>query len=705
MADAWALKGGAMERICLLPNLALCLAAALASAKPMAAAEPLACPPGTTLARDKPPNMSLACKNAAGKRHGPFLGRFRDSATRFRGQYQNGRRTGWWREWSAEGIQLREDEYEDGIPIARRRIGPEAGKERRSRPSDSVHPCPDDAVVAGAAPPEGNRQSCERRREDGAYVLHGTSIRWSGDRKKSETPYTDGTQHGVASEWSDDGTKVRETEYHHGRARRITRWDPLGQLESETLNDEHEKAARKTTWYPGGQMKSEEVAKPGGNHWDHREWHPNGQLEQKGQNRDRKRIGRWRWWNAEGKLTTVEAADALGGRSRKNFPVYEDDAPDWVPRPLPRPEARASSEPLRCPAGSRKTREIVRLTAENLGVAEEPLEEYSGWKPLLRIAELLQPLGWRNVCVVGGKRHGPAVEWSWSGERTREGEFRADRRHGTWIEWNEQGQQQGVRAYLEGVPHGRWLRWHANGGFRSIEHHERGVPDGVSAFWNPNGTRSLVSSHRLGTEHGGWIWYKESGLKVKQGEYQDGEQHGLWIEWGKDGYKRSENSYENGRAEGPFAKWYAKGVPANQGELRNGERHGLWIDFYEGRKRSEIHYVDGKREGRFTNYHKNGRIRKHGSYERNRRVGTWTEYYSDGALSNRGDYAWCENPPKVPILKGHNARTVDPGGCRMGPWISRAKSGDVVQARDYDEIHHPDPDSGSGGMKVGVVRR
>ena len=152
-----------MERTRRIPILALGLATALPGTLPAAADEPLACPPGTTLKRDKPPSLNLWCRNAAGVRHGPFLGRFDNGAVHTRGQSRDGKKEGWWRHWNAEGVQVSEYEYSNDFRISRRLIGVEANALRPSHPSDPVHPCPDDAVVTGTVPPNGNSQACERR--------------------------------------------------------------------------------------------------------------------------------------------------------------------------------------------------------------------------------------------------------------------------------------------------------------------------------------------------------------------------------------------------------------------------------------------------------------------------------------------------------------------------------------------------------------
>ncbi len=77
-------------------------------------------------------------------------------------------------------------------------------------------PCPDDAVVVGAAPPDGLSQWCQRTNGEGSVIRHGRYRKWYPSGQIAEDViYVNGEMDGRATRWTEDGKK-EETLYEHG---------------------------------------------------------------------------------------------------------------------------------------------------------------------------------------------------------------------------------------------------------------------------------------------------------------------------------------------------------------------------------------------------------------------------------------------------------------------------------------------------------
>src|SRR2546422_532370 len=235
------------------------------------------CPNGTerreTTGITRPERM-ISCADRNGKLQGPAIVFHPSGAKQGEGTFRDGKRHGFWKYWDEDGVLRADDDFRDGQLIARRRVGAEAAQSRRSVPGDPVHPCPDDAVVAGSpANPKG--QWCERDRGDGAYVLHGPRLHWSGGvlakreefrnaiphgnwiewrdgRMSRHWHYADGVHDGVDESWYENGNIQSRREFEHGVERHEATWDENGSPRDEVWHDEAGANLRRLFWYDNG---------------------------------------------------------------------------------------------------------------------------------------------------------------------------------------------------------------------------------------------------------------------------------------------------------------------------------------------------------------------------------------------------------------------------------------------------------------------
>lgn len=684
------------------------------------------CPPGSERRGAPPPEgESVWCEDAEGRRQGPYLKWRSGGALWVKGQYEDRRQEGWWRIWSEEGRLISEREYRGGRKVARRRHGDEATEVRRSRPSDPVHPCPEGSVVGGAVPPDGYRQWCEKRRDDGAWVrhgpwlrfastrlpptpserktyrdgvLHGPRIEYRDGRRHERVEYVEGRWHGTRTTWHESGAKASEAEYRNGeRTGRETRWDEEGRLVSEARPIE-EGGVRQTTYYPNGQRKRERSRSPDHSlHGPVREWWANGQLKLEGEREAHREVGTWREWNAEGDLLRVTTYHPDGHREDEAFVVY-DHAPEGAPRPVDAGGIRAPEAPLRCPEDARVVREELSLGAGDGLRAFDDAREPEGVGEQLRDAVLTGllnvirlPLGQLEACARGWlwkTKEGPAVIRTPEGDRRADGFFRDGERHGRWQLWARDGSLAERIDFAEGRRHGPSIRWHDGGEHtRSVKRYAEGVLSGPSATWWPNGAYRTTGAYRRDERHGPWTQHDENGFRIEEGGFREGEKHGRWVRRHPEHGMRWQKTFRGGVLHGPFddGEW--------RGRYRDGEKHELWVRTRGGEKLEEGFFRNGVRHGAWTFYY-DGAPRARGRFERNRRVGPWVEYHPNGQKRAEGPYVWCEEPPEVQVTHlppsgQRNYRRPAPKGCRVGTWTFWRSDGSRRGRTELDDRNAP----------------
>lgn len=568
-----------------------------------------ACPPGATRREEASHRgRSIRCVDPAGRNHGPFVFVAASGVVLARGEYEAGRQVGWERKWNEQGELIREREYRGNAWFASRRV-PSDVAPRASRPGDPVHPCPDGAVVAGATPPAGFAQWCEKVRDDGAYVRHGPWVgfgRRDGDtyvyRRES---YRDGLRDGMSTEYWQDGTPKREE--HHAAGTRMppstswyrngvvahrevsgpeagqrtrTHFENDGMPISEVVLDATGGTVRRTFWHPTGKKRLDESWANGRTNGIQREWWPNGTLRSERERRDGDDVGTWKEWSPTGALMSVRKIEDRVHTSQFYF-VWPQSPPDWAPAPVARGPGRAEAKPIACEPPSRR----VEIPALALGVAE-----------LCVIADGEVSFGLRlggsegiEEEFRGGERHGRARHWSDRGELVGEETFRHDRRHGRSIRWRDDGSIEAILDYEDGEPHGIVARWHETGARSDLAQFTRGERDGLLLYYDPTGRLYEQRSYRAGLLDGTSIEFADDGSKRSEKEYRANKLDGRAIKWSVTGLPVEETTYRDGIPHGPYRRW-RRGQVAEEGAYTAGRKTGVWTSYdFDGsvRKRTE----------------------------------------------------------------------------------------------------------------------
>lgn len=689
------------------------------------------CPDGTVRHEITRPDPSIFCKDANGKSQGPAVVYRTSGAKKSEGTNRDGQRHGWWKYWDAEGVLQADDEYREGKKIARHRVGVEATEIRRSRPEDPVHPCPDNAVVAGSPTNPQREQWCERDRGQGAYVLHGPRLSWDPDgrlskreefrdgvphgewiewrdgRKESHWTYAYGKYDGVYRAWYENGKLSHVSEYDRGVERRSSNWYENGSPRDEVVSDEKGETVRRTFWYENGVKRHEEDWSGGKRTGIEREWWSNGKPKSEIAKRDGRQVGALSRWNFEGQLIERSSQAADGSWNHESFAVTVYDEPDWMPRPIARPPGSAPKNPVVCPEGA-------RLASSDLDVDVATLLESMGDEPG-RI-DRFHPLAWIDVTIGvwqvctdvrdGTIIDGPAAMFDRAGQLVGTGAIVGNRKAGKWISWGPEGERLQETDWWDGEKK-RVISWMASGGMHSIRHYEGGKEHGLFATWHDTGSRMVVGGMDAGEYDGPWVWYDKSGFRYKQGGYQRGKEHGEWTEWHQDGSIESVTNYDQGKRHGAYRHAHQGGVPDEEGTYERGQKHGQWTEWRASEKWKVVHYQNGERHGPYLRWEK-GRLEEQGQFERGRRVGTWTMHHQNGQRREEGPYVWCEHPPTRRVFFGlPGGSVVNTGseqGCRQGQWTYFGEDGRARDTFVHQEAANAAPPASPGGRGATIER-
>ncbi len=93
----------------------------------------------------------------------------------------------------------------------------------------------------------------------------------------------------------------------------------------------------------------------------------------------------------------------------------------------------------------------------------------------------------REGLYKAGLEHGPWTLWYQSGTKRSEGSFAQGQRIGTWLRYHPNGTRSLEGTYEAGLRNGRWRRWHNNGQLYEDRVYVQGTREGAQHRWNPDG--------------------------------------------------------------------------------------------------------------------------------------------------------------------------------------------------------------------------
>jgi antitoxin component YwqK of YwqJK toxin-antitoxin module len=184
--------------------------------------------------------------------------------------------------WLSNGKMLRQESFEDGVPVGDvLQLNPETGEPKR---------------VATYL--------------KGRRIVTKTSNFRRGNQKQSKEMFlapttvvktSDNFWNMQFAKYGDEGDSLR-----HGLSQH---WHPNGQLVLSGQYDHDKRIGNFTYWYANGHKASEGAFRDDNLHGTWVWWHENGQKSAIGQYRDGAYIGQWRWWAEDGKLTKQRVYD------------------------------------------------------------------------------------------------------------------------------------------------------------------------------------------------------------------------------------------------------------------------------------------------------------------------------------------------------------------------------------------------------------
>jgi len=151
--------------------------------------------------------------------------------------------------------------------------------------------CPPGTTHAGAAPPFGNAEWCERPGPDGKPRRHGPSREYfEGELVHVESTWKDGALDGPWLELHRDGTRAAEGRYRDGE--RDGPW---------------------TFWFDDGKVEEEVAYSLGRRHGPFAQWWRNGKKRTEGRFCFGLQCGTWTTWNEEGLLLGAVIYEEIRG--------------------------------------------------------------------------------------------------------------------------------------------------------------------------------------------------------------------------------------------------------------------------------------------------------------------------------------------------------------------------------------------------------
>lgn len=218
--------------------------------------------------------------------------------------------------------------------------------------------------------------------------------------------------------------------------------------------------------------------------------------------------------------------------------------------------------------------------------------------------------------------------------------------------------------YMESTYKGSMLngpvKWYASGADLKTEgHFINDQRDGLFKFYDLNGKLKREINYSYGDRHGIEKGYFANGKLEYEGNYYYGDKTGEWTFYNEDGTIYSKNEYLNGSKHGKsiyyasgeiaYIKYYYEGSmyaysysdkSGNEIEpimLKNGSGDMLCY-FKNGQKSYELKYDNGVAQGGFKRWYPNGKLYKEGNYKDDYLYGVFKEYASNGKVIEEENY-------------------------------------------------------------------
>jgi len=348
-----------------------------------------------------------------------------------------------------------------------------------------------------------------------------------------------------------------------------------------------------------------------------------------------KKIGQWRYYNADGTLKSKEEIN-IEEKLHITYEYY--------------------------PEGTLKNKRVYRNDILN--------GNYEAYYRCGNVFEITP--------YVDGKKHGTAKEFSPTGVLLSESNYINDKIEGAYIRYFNNTQIDLKNQFVNNLIEGRYESYNRNGVLILETEVKNNKPIGVFKEYHDNGTlKSEGNWNNNGDINGIYKSYDLDGNLIIEKEFakgsiiysknfdsEDGKLYSLYeynnkkqlyaitfydkqgnekvkyntkntnfVEYYPTGEKQAEGKYLNYLKTGKWTYYYLNGNIASVYNYNKDNADGLTRSFFStGQLKAETHLLNNEYHGIYKSYYKNGQIESEGFYENNQRQGLWKWYYQNGTL-------------------------------------------------------------------------
>lgn len=380
----------------------------------------------------------------------------------------------------------------------------------------------------------------EQFKEDAKNGL--SEVFYPDGKIKSQTPFVNGREKGLAYEYDTTGLVVSLLTYKAGvlvKEQQINRYDKNNQ--------------KKGIWM---------------------QFHINRSVKNEGMYVNDLKHGYWKYFNSNGNLIRIE---------KWVHGVLVKDADELAKIDIRR-EIDPNTGKIKYMGGYRngKKEGVHREYDENGRVINSQI-----YKSDILLAE--------GIYDEQGRKQGLWKYFRLTGELKETGKYKNDKKIGIWKYFFLNGEIEQVGEYVMDLPEGVWRWYYESGDIRLEEEYIDGFEDGPSTEY-ADSTHKIIArgTYIEGFKDGQWEYF--IGDTKLYGKYYEGEKQGYWrmvnMENGKTLF---EGEYLNGIENGNHRHFYTNGIPKSRGRYSLGLRDGLWefLDA-EGNITMTIRYDQGK---------------------------------------------------------------------------------------------------------------
>jgi antitoxin component YwqK of YwqJK toxin-antitoxin module len=355
-------------------------------------------------------------------------------------------------------------------------------------------------------------------------------------------------------------------------------------------------------------------------------FHPNETIASEGYLINKKKSGKWKYYDPSGKLT--------------HYITYKNDLRSgWEMYYLPDMDTlRLVYNRNDVPDSTYKEWDIEgRLITSGFYKNGKRDSTWNFWKAIPSTGQTfvwVVPTFTIAVPPVKGQKSKPAPKYVDPGRLVKTATYKNDELDGPYAEYDVTTAQQLISGiYKAGKKNGPFIEASKDRNSYTENTYRNDTLVKVAELWDVSGRqRKKEYELRDGVKNGSYReWYDYSTVEKLTGSYRNGLREGLFTEFNNAGKKKLTYTYVAGVLQGERCDYDAKGNIETRGYLKNSMYDSTFTEYYEtGEKAWEGRCRNGLFEGDFTAYYKNGIAKEKGFYSNDVREGTVYGFTTDG---------------------------------------------------------------------------